>query len=360
MDVAVIYRLIWVAQVLKAQGHDITIIAPTDRARSIGGDLDSEDDYRLVRLGQHPQDADVIITQRVVLRQLAQAIPHIREKGIAVVVDMDDDLTTIHPSNIAFTRLHPNANLKDPGGIKYYSWTNAEQACRDATLVTVSTPALLKPYAAHGRGRVLRNHIPSRYLDIAHLDNDTVGWGGSVHSHPDDLNVTGQAIGRLVRENRTRFLSIGDPDGIRSALGLPGDPGTYGPVGIGEWPYALADLGVGIAPLSDTAFNRSKSFLKILEMSACGVPWVASPRAEYQHLHDQSGGTVGLLADRPKDWYRQLRALLDNPARRAEHTAAGRELAARYTIEANAWRWWEAWSQAVAIQRGARPVPVPA
>jgi glycosyltransferase involved in cell wall biosynthesis len=341
------YRLIWVSQVLKAQGHDVTIIAPTDHARSIGGDLDTQDDNRLVALGQHPPDADLIVMQRIVMRQLAQAIPFIRERGIAVVVDMDDDLTTIHPSNIAFTRLHPKR-----GATPYYSWTNAEQACHAATLVTVSTPPLLKPYAPHGRGRVLRNCIPSRYLDIGHVDTDHLGWAGSVHSHPDDLHAVGPAAGRLVREGRCRFLSVGDPDGIRSALGLPGEPYSYGPVHIGEYPYAVAHLGVGMAPLADTAFNRAKSWLKPLEMSALGVPWVASPRAEYQLFHDQG---VGELAEQPRDWYRAMRRLLADEQLRAEQSQAGRAVAAEHTIEGNAWRWWEVWEEAVAIQRGQRP-----
>lgn len=325
----------------------MTIIAPTDSQRSIGGDLDSADDYRLVRLGQHPPDADVIVTQRIVLTQLAQAVPMLRERGIAVVVDMDDDLTTIHPSNIAFTRLHPKNT-----DTRYYSWANAEKACRDATMVTVSTPALLKPYAPHGRGRVLYNRIPARYLEIRHPDTNQVGWGGSVHSHPDDLPTVGPAISRLIREGRADYLSIGDPEGVRAALGLPHEPNSYGAVSVGEWPYALGHLGVGIAPLADTVFNAAKSWLKPLEMSAVGVPWVASPRAEYRRLHELG---VGTLADRPRDWYRAIRGLLDDEGRRAEQTAAGRAVAAEHTIEGNAWRWWEAWSEAVAIQRGTRP-----
>src|SRR4030095_367857 len=123
-----LYRLILISQVLKAQGHDITIIAPNDHNRSLGGDLDTTDDHRLINLNKIPEDADLIVMQRVVLRQLAQAVPLLRARGIAVVIDMDDDLTTIHPSNIAFTRLHPKQ-----GATPYYSWTNAERACRDAT-----------------------------------------------------------------------------------------------------------------------------------------------------------------------------------------------------------------------------------
>ena len=340
------YRLIWACQVLRAQGHDVTVIPPNDRGRSFGGELDSTDDNRLTAVTQIPPDADVIVMQRVVLRQLAQAVPMLRAKGIAVVVDMDDDLTTIHPGNIAFTALHPVR-----GRNRYYSWTNAEQACRDATYVTVSTQPLLQVYAPHGRGQVLLNRIPAKYTDIVRHDSEVIGWGGSVHSHPDDLQTLGPAMARLLREGH-RFRGIGAPDGIRQALGLEEEPDSFGAVDIREWPWALASLGVGIAPLAESQFNRAKSWLKPLEMSACGVPWVASPRPEYSALH-QAG--AGVMADRPRDWYRQLKALASSPGRRAELSEAGRDVAAGHTIEGHAWRWLEAWSRALELQRrGAR------
>jgi hypothetical protein len=123
---------------------------------------------------------------------------------------------------------------------------------------------------------------------------------------------------------------------------------ALGAVPIRAWPYALASLGIGIAPLADTRFNAAKSWLKPLEMSALGVPWVASPRPEYAALH---AAGAGLLADRPKDWYRQLKALAASTARRVELSEAGRELARLHTIEANAWRWWEVWAGALHQQR---------
>lgn len=341
------YRLIWPAQVLRAQGYDVTIIAPDDPTRSIGGDLDREQNFQLVNVTNVPDDVDVIVMQRLVMAQLSDAVPILRARGIAVVVDMDDDLTAIHPGNIAFTRLNPN-NSQTP----FFSWANAERACHRATMVTVSTDPLLRIYAPHGRGAVLRNMIPSHHLEIRHVDNETIGWGGSLHSHPDDVPVLGAAMMRLIKENGAQFLSIGDPDGIRQALRLPDEPPTYGPVNIGAWPFALADLGIGIAPLAHTSrFNQAKSWLKPLEMASLGVPWVASPGPEYRRLHELG---CGVLAEKPRDWYRELRRLLDDPGRRAEQSTAGRAVARDLTIEGNAWRWMEVWADAWKIQRAAK------
>lgn len=332
------YRLIWPAEALRAQGHDVIIVPPSNRA-GLGGGVDADGNL----IGVHyPADANVIVMQRLTYDLTAQAVPLLRKAGVAVVVDMDDDLSCIHPANPAFESYRPK-----PGWP--HSWRNAEQACRDATLVTVSTDALLSRYAPHGRGVALRNCVPAAYLGIPHEDSAVIGWPGSVHSHPDDLQQVGTSVARLVDEG-ARFRVVGPASGVREALRLPGEADATGTVELASYATAVATLGIGIAPLADTRFNISKSWLKPIEMSAVGVPWVASPRAEYQRLHREG---VGLLAARPKDWYRQLKRLTKDPGLRADMSAAGRALAAKYTIEGNAWRWLDAWEYAHQLQRHA-------
>jgi hypothetical protein len=343
------YRLIWPALALKAQGHDVRVVLPSMR-EGIGGSIDSKTGKLLD--AQYPGDADVIVLQRVSYAHMSQAVAMMRAKGVAVVVDMDDDLTKIDPSNPAFGPLQVGGF----GLVKHHDYRNAHLACLDATLVTVSTPALLKVYAPHGRGLVLENRVPARYLDIAHTDSAVVGWPGSVHSHPDDLRTLGPSVQRLVREG-VEYLGIG-PDfdrepgdgGLRRALGLVEDPRCSGSVGIDDWATALSYLGVGLAPLADTQFNAAKSWLKPLELMAVGVPFVASPRAEYSKVARHAFGesvTRTVLAQTPKDWYRKVKMLVERPALRRELSTFGREFVrAHMTIEANAWRWLEAWSYA--------------
>jgi hypothetical protein len=297
-----------------------------------------------------PRDADVIVMQRVSRQQLSVAIPMMRAKGVAVVVDMDDDLTKIDPSNPAFWAMHSDY------GNRHHNSRNAHQACLAATLVTVSTPALLSVYAPHGRGVVLENRIPESYLDVPHdVSNTSVGWAGWTGSHPMDLNEVGPSIQRLAREG-IHYYGVGPPHGLKEALGLPDDPPVSGSVEIEDWAAAVATLGVGLVPLADTRFNAAKSHLKGLEMSACGVPWVASPRAEYVKLQKRLG--VGLLAKDPKDWYRHIKRLATDDTLRAEQSQAGREAAKDWTIEGNAHLWMEAWEQAYLTQRGSTRRPL--
>jgi hypothetical protein len=324
------FRAIWPGEHCAAAGHDVEVVRAKDRR------------VRLVMEGHVVKDvlvdADVVVLQRVTHAYLAQAVGVMRAKGVTVVVDVDDDLSSIHPSNPAWAVHRPGAGP--------HSWHNLALACREATLVTVSTPALLDVYARHGRGHVLPNYLPDSYYGLPRTDSDVIGWPGSLHSHPNDPEVVGGAVARLVDEG-AGFVMRGDSTGAGRAFGLAADP-VGGGVPIDEWPSAVASLGIGIAPLADTKFNASKSWLKPLEMSAAGVPWVASPRVEYERLHALG---AGVLARRPRDWYRELKLLHGSAELRADLSEAGRVVAEGLRLSQHAWRWQEAWGRAYEMQQ---------
>lgn len=341
-------RMIWPARALQAQGHDVVIVMPEGAVDAFGrkapanglrGQVNAHGQTVAVTA---PKDADVIVLQRVTHRALSEAIPIWRSRGIAVVVDVDDDLSAIHPSNPAWRALHPT--MGKPG----FSWQVAAQACRDATLVTTSTPALAERYAPHGRSVVLYNHIPAKHLAIPHPDSPRIGWGGSVLSHPDDLQEVGASLSRLTEAGHELCI-VGPGDGVEKALRVRSNWSASGGVDIFQWPHQLAnDIGIGIAPLADTRFNAAKSWLKPLEYASLGIPCVMSPRVEYRRLHKAG---VGLLAHKPKDWESKLRQLAKDATRRVELSEAGRQLARELTIEGNCWKWLEAWHEAGRLER---------
>lgn len=328
--------------------EDITVDVrpPTDRDLKLR--MEGE---RVVEVVDVEQDA-VYVFQRLTHSWMAQAVPLLRKAGAAVVVDVDDDLAAIHPSNPAYNAMHPRyVGTVDPATRerRRHSWLNLQQACRDATLVTVSTPGLLRRYAAHGRGRVLSNYLPDHYYGVPHEDSDVVGWPAAIQSHPDDPSAVGGAVARL-EGGRTAFRVVADPTGTGAAFGLPYDPpGLSAPASLEAWPGEVARLGIGIAPLADTRFNACKSWLKPLEMSAVGVPWVGSPRAEYERLNRRG---AGVLADTPRRWYRELNRLRTDASLRTERAEAGRAVAAELRLRDHAWRWLDAWTYAQTLQRG--------
>lgn len=340
------FRMIWVSEILKAQGCDIEIIDPGERQLEL-----RVKDEQVLSVVLEDDPPDVIVFQRVTHRFLTMAIPLLREKGVAVVVDVDDDLTTVHPSNPAYNALHPkNEYAAEPGRRepRRHSWHHLSTACREATLVTVSTPALKTRYAAHGRSEVLWNYLPDHYYTTEHKDSDLLGWPAAIVSHPDDPSATGGAVARLVSDGY-RFHVAGDPTSCGQAFGMTEEPSGAKNIDIFHWAEEVAKIGVGIAPLADTKFNAAKSWLKPLELSALGVPWVASPRAEYSRLHAMG---AGLLAERPRVWYRELGRLLGSPDLRDDLAGRGREVADRLRLADHAGEWWDAWSHALELQRG--------
>lgn len=335
------FRLIWPVEALKRQGYDIELCLPGERDHFMG----KIENGKIVDV-TIPSDADVIVLQRITHKYLAQAVEMIRSRGVAVIIDIDDDLARIHPSNPAWAMLHPRS-VGGPG-IDEHSWHHVELACRTSTLTVVSSHALADRYAGVNGARIIPNYVPDHYLNIPHTDSELIGWGGGIATHPDDLPEASAGLARLVNNGIAKFKIVGPGEGGDKILGLSTGFSETGPISIEDWPRRVSEIGIGIAPLADTKFNQSKSFLKILEYAGLGIPCVMSPRAEYVRLHEETG--IGVLAHRSKDWYRELRRFVeDAPYRRLKGLLA-REAAKKLTYSEHAWRWMEVWEEAARLR----------
>lgn len=295
-----------------------------------------------------PLDADVVVMQRVLTEGAAAVIQSLQAGGVAVVVDIDDDMARLdprHPSHREFNpRLHPDCN-----------WHWLQQACRQADLVTVTTDALARRYGSHGRVAVLPNRVPESMLSIdRERHGDTVGWAGWTVTHPGDLTVTRGGVQDALTRTGARFLKIGPKDSAQRDLNLTHPPDfTGGLPQIGDYYEALALLDVGIAPLLSTQFNQGKSWLKALEYMAAGTPWVASPTDDYVKLAGYGAGQIA--KDRSRDWSRAITRLLTDREYWTEQSDLGRQIVAEHhTVEAAGHLWAEAWERALAYRRSAR------
>lgn len=336
------YRVIWPADILKQMGWEIHVIPPNEKTGFQVKTVEDADGKQILTELLAPE-CDLVVLQRPGHHLQSQLIQSLRKAGIAVVVDMDDDMSTLNRHHVAF-EMYSLRSKTD------FSWRNALESCKQATLITTSTSELQKIYAPHGRGMVLDNYVPKIYMDFDDRAEPGFGWAGTVASHPDDLQVCGNAVQKLQSEGHT-FTVVGDGNRVKGLLRLQEDPEVTGGVTLDLWAKTLQQrLQVGMVPLAPTRFNTSKSRLKGIEYMAGGIPWVASPRQEYRRLNRESG--CGFLADTPKDWYRQLKLLLTDDVLRKEQAERGLEYMRDQTYEAQAWRWAEAWTRAVEIQRG--------
>jgi glycosyltransferase involved in cell wall biosynthesis len=122
--------------------------------------------------------------------------------------------------------------------------------------------------------------------------------------------------------------------------------GRFTPWRANVWDYYQAiDFDIGVIPLSDHAFNESKSHIKALEYSALGIPVVASDSAPYRDF--VVDGVTGYLCRTPDEWRARLRELVNDADARAELGAAAKKLAAAHTIQ-DGWRLWNSAYEEVA------------
>jgi hypothetical protein len=331
----------------RAVGH-VRMIWPARAAEHAGIEVDITQGVQIFRdsrtkrlIGPQRSDVDVIVLQRPSHPDLVALIPQYQNAGIAVVVDVDDDIAALPPSNRAYGSENQRLILR---------------ACALADLVTVTAPPLARRYAPHGRAIVLPNCVPAAVLDMPQGgDGRTVGWGGWTGTHPGDLAATHGGVAEAIERAGARFHVIGPDDLVQEQLGLKEPPSSTGPltdVPAMHFELALGDLDVGIVPLANTTFNESKSTLKGLQYAARGVPFVASPLPEYMRLAAQGAGI--LAANRSRNWRAHLVELLGDTQLRQELSERGRRLVEhQYTYERMGWRWAEAWETALEHRRSA-------
>ena len=282
------------------------------------------------------EDADVINIHRPIHRFIIEAMQILQAKGIAVVIDIDDDLQAIPKGIPSWDPAQPHVNEDE-------NWRWALRAAQQADWVTVSTPALAERYGAHGRVTVIENCVSPDWLNVTPETHDrpVVGWAGSSSHHPYDLAETRGEVAEAVRRHDAKFHTVGEQVSLRRLGFTEQDAASWQRwVGIGEYPHVISKFDVGLVPLADSKFNRAKSWLKGLELAAVGVPFIASDRPEYRRLG------AGLLAKRPRDWRRHLDRLLTSKDAREELAGRGREIASQWTADKHAHRWWEAWEAA--------------
>lgn len=335
------YRILMPAQALMDQGADVAYNwrGPNllwDQYWDASGGKRPPPHVKIMGLASLPE-ADIVVMQRPTERWWAEMIPFLQEAGIKVVVDMDDFFAQLdegHVGKAAFKKRETGFNATHNS-----EW--ASQACLRADLVTCTTPALLKRYG-FGHGVILPNYVPERYFDAFGYGPMTAGWSGSVGTHPKDLQVTGGAVQDALSATDWRFHVVGSGVRVQELLGLSEEPTTSGWVPFAEYMLEMARMEVGIVPLADTAFNRAKSGLKVMEMTTVGAATVSSPTFENQRLADLG---IGLTATNPGQWRKKLKALMANDGYRIDLASRGREAMRQLTYERNCGRWWDAWSK---------------
>jgi hypothetical protein len=275
-------------------------------------------------------------------------LKRLSRQGVAVSFDNDDDLgsTDVIAGKASLDAFRSN---------RRYAKT-FEKAAQLADLVTTPSQALAERYRAAGAQNVT---VIENYLDgdAHHFGRRTphhgvvVGWVAALEHAADlpHLKIV-EALSRLLETHaRLRILTVG--------VRLPLRSDRYEhiqSVPIADLLAITARIDIGIAPLVDNAFNRSRSNVKLKEYGAGGAAWLASPVDPYRELGPQQGGRLV----RDDGWFAAIDELVRSRLARARLSRRALRWAKGQTIDRHAFRWEHEFQRAIerAQERMSRPV----
>ncbi len=262
---------------------------------------------------------NVLVGQRMTNAPASRSWIQLCQSGrMRCVYEIDDDIFSVDPSSAAS------------------GWNDSElqmAVCANATaahLVTVTTPRLAEIFGElNPNVSILPNTIPkiAERQERKPHPGVNIGWGGSA-THQMDFAGVAESIVRAADRRKHASLVVTGPDYLPAGRERINRPWQ---AKVPDWWATLADIDIGIAPLAHHPFNDSKSFIKILEYAAHGIPFVASNTGPY--AANVQHGITGFLADTPAEWDHYLTALIRDGQLRSQMGRAGRLWARQYTTE---------------------------
>lgn len=256
------------------------------------------------RVTEEAARADIVLNQKNLLRgNLARTL---RRCAKRVIFDLDDAIFTRPGKPYSWlTQLRVNARLR--------------YQLRTADLVTVSS-RYLADYAMKYAARV--EVLPMAIdLDLwteratPASETVTIGWSGAPHNL-GYLEQLEPVLARLVAEYPQVRLAVFCGRAPRWSL-----PVRHVPFAKGEEHRFVAQLDIGLLPLSEDAFTRGKSPIKALQYMACAVPVVGNVFGATAEILDEASS---IAVRSPEQWHAALAALIVDPQRRTALGRAGR------------------------------------
>jgi glycosyltransferase involved in cell wall biosynthesis len=236
------------------------------------------------------------------------------------LVETDDNFIDVPPWNEAFHSFSPNS----------FNRKVAVNCMRAADGLIVSTPHLREIYTPFNENvHVIENSLDFRgdrkfigwdKVSVRKHKGTRIGWIGG-RSHFNDLMMVAPALHQVLQEHHDVTLCLVN-SALKPSCAALGKPYPF--EGLRNVHYAdrsapinryapfAASFGfdIGIAPLVDCNFNRSKSNLRWLEMSALHVPTVASDISHFKQTIG-SGRDGFLVKDNDLNvWVQYLKALI--------------------------------------------------
>lgn len=332
------FRLIWPAEAVRSVRPEwqVDVYRPQDVKVAMGP-------RGLAVRGLHLEGLDLAVFQRIGTPRQVDLVRALQTAGIAVAIDVDDALYCIDPDSGSFPAWNDRRAATH--------WSNLEEGCKRADLVTVTTDALARHYGRHMRVERIVNGLPEgAFQDPSPLtalsDQVIVGWSGVAASHPHDLEVVGGALARVMASDpQVSLRVVGDAAWAAGVLQVPDGRWTDGGKhSLDKYHAALLGTDIGIVPLADTKFNEAKSALKALEYSGVGARVIASPTPANIELSLDTGLSI---AKTPDAWYQALQMEVERVRTDRAEGVVGGPSVRHMGILPRAEEWAQAWERAV-------------
>ncbi len=261
-------------------------------------------------------NADVLVLNNICDADLLPVIRDRKARGKLTVYELCDDLEAFPPTNPMRAFYHQPNNMLLIKRLAHYC---------DA--LQFSSPELKRKYGYLNRKCcVFPNQILAPLPQKRQKSGETVivGWGGSIGHLHDMAKISDRHIHWLMsRDNIPLYLMCADP--IWELFeALPEDRKKRFATGsIDDYYGFVSHLDIGLAPLEDTPFNRSRSDVKFLEYAACGAVPVVQATAPY--LLSVKQGRTGFLFNNPDELISTLEHLASDASARTSVSSSARE-----------------------------------
>jgi glycosyltransferase involved in cell wall biosynthesis len=252
---------------------------------------------------------DVVMVYRRCDNVTRQIIGQLKRAGVAIVWDNDDD----------FLNMPKNRHARRRSGMsnhKIFSEMVKTARMADRVIVTTAPLAATLTEAGVDDVTVIENYLLNPHpRPLQPHQEFTIGWiAGREHV----ADAAGLRLAEVLDAIQAKHPGV-TVTTVGTRLRLAGRHRHAERIDFYRLPEVMANFDIGIAPLLDTPFNRSRSNIKVKEYAASQVPWLASAVGPYLGLGELEGGR---LVDED-GWFDALDDLICNPSTRQRLRTAG-------------------------------------
>ena len=293
---------------------------------------------------RHIASADLIIVQRFFPQRRTKAVMQkLKSAAAPVIFDLDDNLIGLPQDHRDYPCLFKAQALQEMQAFAPY-----------ADAITVSTSVLAEEMSRYSPNvHLLPNLINDQLWARGTRSEDgklRILFGGTP-THTQDAMMIEDVLVELCRRypDRLAFTFMGCVTERLAAL--PGARYIEFQPSYPDYARCLQaePIDLAVVPLEDLSFNRSKSNIKWLEYSICGIPGVYSAIAPYAEVQQ---GRTGLLARTATDWLEALDVMVREPdLRRTLAEEARRDVLARFSLSRQVHRYAAFYESAIDAKR---------